>query len=135
MMIAQGDLTKRGQVTSDALGSVVDAINVMVGELAIIINDVRDTAHQVLTSATEMIGAMEATAGGAQTQSREAVGVSEAMEGLSRSMRRVAENAGASAAAAKLTLDSATKGEQAGRATPSRMQRIPGEGQGISKKG
>ena len=132
--IAQGDLTKRGQVTSDALGSVVDAINVMVGELAIIINDVRDTAHQVLTSATEMIGAMEATAGGAQTQSREAVGVSDAMEGLSRSMRRVAENAEASATAAKQTLDSATKGEHAVRASLAGMQRIRGEVQGISKK-
>ncbi|MGH7302579.1 MAG: methyl-accepting chemotaxis protein [Candidatus Rokuibacteriota bacterium] len=132
--IAQGDLTKRGQVTSDALGSVVDAINVMVGELAIIINDVRDTAHQVLTSATEMIGAMEATAGGAQTQSREAVGVSNAMEGLSRSMRRVADNAEASASAAKQTLDSATKGEQAVRASLAGMQRIRGEVQGISKK-
>ena len=132
--IAGGDLTKRGQVTSDVLGSVVDAINVMVGELATIIDDVRDTAQQVLTSATEMIGAMEATAGGAQTQSREAVGVSDAMEGLSRSMRRVAENAEASAAAAKQTLDSATKGELAVRASLTGMQRIRGEVQGISKK-
>ena len=132
--IAQGDLTKRGQVTSDVLGSVVDAINVMVGELAIIINDVRDAAQQVLTSSTEMIGAMEATAGGAQTQSREAVGVSEAMEGLSRSMRRVAQNAEASAAAAKQTLDSAAKGEHAVRASLAGMQRIRGEVQGISKK-
>src|SRR3989442_4410100 len=132
--IAQGDLTKRGQVTSDVLGSVVDAINVMVGELAMIINDVRDTAQQVLTSATEMIVEMESTAGGAKTQSREAVGVSNAMENLTRSMRRVAENAEASAEAAKLTLDSATKGEHAVRASLSGMHRIRGEVQGISKK-
>ena len=132
--IAQGDLTKRGQVTSDVLGNVIDAINVMVGELAIIINEVRDTANQVLTSATEMIGAMEATASGAQTQSREAVGVSTAMESLTRSMRRVAENAEASAEAAKLTLDSAAKGEHAVRASLAGMQRIRGEVQGISKK-
>src|SRR5437870_6510553 len=89
--IAQGDLTKRGQVTSDVLGSVVDAINVMVGELAIVINDVRDAAQQVQTSAHEMISAMDETASGAQAQSREAVGVSSAIETLSRSMRRVAE--------------------------------------------
>src|SRR5262252_608906 len=132
--ISQGDLTKRGQVTSDVLGNVVDAINVMVGELAIIINEVPDTANQVLTSATEMIGAMEATASGAQTQSREAVGVSTAMESLTRSMRRVAENAEASAEAAKLTLDSAAKGEHAVRASLAGMQRIRGEVQGISKK-
>ena len=132
--IAQGDLTKRGQVTSDVLGNVIDAINVMVGELAIIINEVRDTANQVLTNATEMIGAMETTASGAQTQSREAVGVSTAMESLTRSMRRVAENAEASAEAAKLTLDSAAKGEHAVRASLAGMQRIRGEVQGISKK-
>src|SRR5882672_2213755 len=125
--IARGDLTRRGQVTSDVLGSVVDAINVMVEELATLIDDVREAAHQVLTSATEMIGAMETTAGGAQTQSREAVGLSDAMDALTRSMRRVAEDAEASAAAANLTLESATKGEHAVRASLSGMQRIRGE--------
>src|SRR6266508_4558752 len=132
--VGQGDLTRRGQVTSDVLGSVVDAINVMVEELATLIDDVREAAHQVLTSATEMIATMGTTAGGAQTQSREAVGVSDAMEALTRSMRRVAEDAEASAAAANLTLESATKGEHAVRASLSGMQRIRGEVQGISKK-
>src|SRR4030095_1424809 len=83
--IARGDLTRRGQVTSDVLGSVVDAINVMVEELATLIEDVREAAQQVLTSSTEMMGTMEATAGGAQTQSREAVAVNDTMEALTRS--------------------------------------------------
>jgi methyl-accepting chemotaxis protein len=132
--IARGDLTKRGQVTSDVLGSVVDAINVMVAELATIIDDVRDAAQQVLTGSTEMIGAMEQAAAGVQPQSREAVSVSDAMETLSRSMRRVAGDAEESASAARLALDSATKGEQAVRASLAGMQRIRGEVQGISKK-
>ncbi len=132
--IAQGDLTKRGEVTTDVLGSVVDAINVMVGELATIIEGVREAAQQVYANANEMIGAMEQTATGAQTQSREAVGVSGAMEGLTRSMRQVAENAEASATAARLTLDSAAKGEEAVRASLAGMERIRGEVQGISKK-
>lgn len=132
--IAQGDLTRRGEVTSDVLGSVVDAINVMVGELGGIIDDVRQAAQQVSTSASEMIGALEQTATGAQTQSREAVGVSRAMEELTRSMRQVAESAEASAAAAKQTLDSAARGEQAVRASLAGMQRIRGEAQGIAKK-
>src|SRR3989441_1554112 len=132
--IAQGDLTKRGEVTSDVLGSVVDAINVMVGELATIIDDVRQAAHQVLASANEMIGAMEQTAGGAQAQSREAVSVSDAMETLTRSVRRVAEDAEASSAAARHAFDAATKGEQAVRASLTGMQRIRGEVQRISRK-
>jgi len=132
--ISQGDLTRRGEVTSDVLGSVVDAINVMVGELATIIDDVRDAAQQVLVNANEMIGAMEQTAGGAQTQSREAVSVSNAMETLTRSMRRVAEDAEASSAAARHAFDAATKGEQAVRASLTGMQRIRGEVQRISRK-
>ena len=132
--IARGDLTRRGQVTSDVLGSVVDAINVMVEELASLIEGVREAAQQVLTSSTEMMGTMEATAGGAQTQSREAVAVSDTMEALTRSMRQVAENAEQSATSADLTLESAQKGEHAVRASLSGMQKIRGEVQGISKK-
>jgi len=125
--ISQGDLTRRGEVTSDVLGSVVDAINVMVGELATIIDDVRNAAQQVLTNANEMIDAMEQTAGGAQAQSREAVSVSNAMETLTRSMRRVAEDAEASSSAARRAFDAATKGEQSVRASLTGMQRIRGE--------
>jgi methyl-accepting chemotaxis protein len=132
--ISQGDLTKRGEVTSDVLGSVVDSINVMVGELATIIADVRQAAHQVSANANEMIGAMEQTASGAQTQSRDASGVSQAMEGLTRAMRRVAENAESAADAAQRTLDSATRGQEGVRASLSGMQQIRGEVQGISKK-
>ena len=132
--ISQGDLTRRGEVTSDVLGSVVDAINVMVGELATIIDDVRDAAQQVLANANEMIDAMEQTAGGAQTQSREAVSVSNAMETLTRSMRRVAEDAEASSSSARRAFDAATKGEQAVRASLTGMQRIRGEVQRISRK-
>ncbi len=132
--ISQGDLTRRGEVTSDVLGSVVDAINVMVGELATIIDDVRDAAQQVLANANEMIDAMEQTAGGAQTQSREAVAVSSAMETLTRSMRRVAEDAESSSASARRAFDAATKGEQAVRASLTGMQRIRGEVQRISRK-
>ena len=132
--IARGDLTRRGQVTSDVLGSVVDAINVMVEELATLIEGVREAAQQVLTSSSEMMGTMEATAGGAQTQSREAVAVSDTMEALTRSMRQVAENAEQSATSADLTLESAQKGEHAVRASLSGMQKIRGEVQGISKK-
>jgi len=132
--IAQGDLTRRGEVTSDVLGSVVDAINVMVGEIGRTIADVRAAAEQVSAHASEMIAAMEQTASGARTQAREAVGVSGAMEELTRSMRRVAEHAEGSAAAARQTLEAATRGEESVRASLGGMQRIRGEVQGISKK-
>ena len=132
--VAQGDLTRRGEVTSDVLGSVVDAINLMVSEIGRTIGEVRTAAEQVSGSAGEMIAAMEQTATGARAQAREAVGVSGSMEELTRSMRRVADHAESSAAAAKQTLDSAARGEEAVRASLGGMQRIRSEVQGISKK-
>src|SRR5215467_10510606 len=111
--IAQGDLSKRGEVTSDILGSVVDSINVMVDELGVLIKDVRQSARHVSGSANDLIVTMDQMTAGAQAQSREAMGVSSAMEELTLSVRQVAENAEASASAARLTLDSAQKGGDA----------------------
>ena len=61
-------------MTSDVLGSVVDSINVMVGEIGDLIKDVRQAAHQVSASASEMIVSMEADrTARAQAQAREAM--------------------------------------------------------------
>jgi methyl-accepting chemotaxis protein len=132
--IAKGDLTKRGEVTADVLGNVVDAINVMVDEIETIIRDARQATVQVAASAGEMIQASEQMADGAQAQSREALGVSGSVEGLTQSVRQVAGSAEASARAARETLEAAQKGDGAVRNSLEGMQRIRGEVQAIAKK-
>jgi len=72
MEVSQGDLTKRGEVTSDVLGNVVDAINLMVAEIAAIIAEVRVAAMQVSVSANQMSGSTGRMAQGVQDQAREA---------------------------------------------------------------
>jgi methyl-accepting chemotaxis protein len=134
MEIAHGDLSRRGQVTPDVLGSVVDSINVMVEEIAAILTDVRHAAVRVASSANEMIGATDQMAGGAQAQAREITTVSQTMERMSRSVRDVATTAEKAAAAARHTLDAARKGDQAVRDSLAGMQRIRGEVQVIAKK-
>ncbi|HEX2501244.1 MAG TPA: methyl-accepting chemotaxis protein [Methylomirabilota bacterium] len=132
--IAGGDLTKRGEVTADVLGNVVDAINVMVDEIETIIRDARQATVQVAASTVEMIQASEQMADGAQAQSREALSVSGAVEELTHSVRHVAESADASARAARETLEAAQKGDGAVRNSLEGMQRIRGEVQAIAKK-
>jgi methyl-accepting chemotaxis protein len=132
--IAGGDLTKRGEVTADVLGNVVDAINVMVDGIEAIIRDARQATVQIGSSASEMIQASEQMATGAQDQSREALSVSGAVEELTHSVRQVADSADASARAARETLDAAQKGDGAVRASLEGMQRIRGEVQAIAKK-
>jgi methyl-accepting chemotaxis protein len=132
--IAGGDLTKRGEVTADVLGNVVDAINVMVDEIETIIRDARQATGQVTASTGEMIQASEQMADGAQAQSREAQSVSGAVEELTHSVRQVAQSADASARAAREALEAAQKGDGAVRNSLEGMQRIRGEVQAIAKK-
>jgi twitching motility protein PilJ len=134
MEIAQGDLSRRGQVTPDVLGNVVDSINVMVEEIAALLADVRHAALRVAANANDMIGATDQMAGGAQAQAREITTVSRGMESMSRSVREVAKTAEAAAGAARRTLDVAQKGDHAVRDSLAGMQRIRGEVQIIAKK-
>lgn len=132
--ISQGDLTRRGEVTSDILGNVVDAINVMVDEIANVMNDVRKAATQVTSSAGEMIVSTGQMAAGAQAQTREAMSVAAAVEEMTLSVRQVADNAEATAMAAQQALEAAQKGNQAVSNSLAGMQRIRGEVQAVSKK-
>jgi methyl-accepting chemotaxis protein len=132
--IAGGNLTKRGEVTADVLGNVVDSINVMVDGIETILRDVRQATAQVGASAGELIQASDQMATGAQAQSREAQSVSGAVDELSRSVKQVAGSADASARAARETLEAAQRGDQSVRNILEGMQRIRGEVQAIAKK-
>jgi twitching motility protein PilJ len=132
--IAEGDLSRRGQVTPDVLGSVVDSINVMVEEIAAILTDVRHAALRVAASANDMTGTTDQMTSGAQAQARESRTVSQAMEAMSRAVREVATTAEAAAGAARHTLEAARKGDQAVHDSLAGMQRIRGEVQIIAKK-
>ena len=134
MEISQGDLTRRGEVTPDVLGNVVDAINLMVEEIGSVVGDVRVAALRVAGMSNEMIAATQQMATGAQGQSREAMTVSSAMEEMTLSVRQVAENAEASAVAARRGLEAAQKGESAVHDSLAKMQRIRAEVQSLSKK-
>lgn len=132
--ISAGDLTRRGEVTADVLGNVVDAINLMVGEIAGIISGVRQAAQRVTSSAGEMTGAASHMASGAQAQAREVMTVSNAVEELTRAARQVAEIAQASARAARQALEASERGDQAVRDSLAGTQRIRAEVQSIAKK-
>lgn len=134
MEVSQGDLTKRGEVTSDVLGNVVDAINLMIAEIGSIIADVRVAAMHVSVSANQMTDSTSRMAQGAQAQAREAGEVAASVETLTVSVRQVAESARASAQSAREALEAAQKGDLAVRDSLQGMQRIRNEVQSISKK-
>jgi len=132
--ISAGDLTRRGEVTADVLGNVVDAINVMVAEIGAVMLGVRHAALRAASSANQMIGATGHMTVGAQAQVQEVMTVSSAVEELTRSVRQVAEIAEASARAAHQALEAAQRGDEAVRDSLAGMQRTRTEVQTIAKK-
>jgi methyl-accepting chemotaxis protein len=134
MEVSQGDLSRRGEVTSDVLGNVVDAINLMVAEIGATLTEVRAAAEQVAAGASQMSESSGRMTEGAQAQAREASQVAASVELLTRSVRQVADSARASAQAALEALEAAQKGDVAVRDSLQGMQRIRAEVQAISKK-
>jgi twitching motility protein PilJ len=132
--IGKGDLTRRGEVTWDVLGNVVDAINLMVEEIASVVGDVRQAALRVASGSQDTIKITGELALAAQAQSQEASSVTRTVADVTVSVRQVADSADQSAKAARQVLQAASKGEEAVRNSLASMQQIRGEVQTISKK-
>ncbi len=132
--VARGDLTLRGQVTSDALGNVVDSVNYMLDNFTKVLERVRKAAIDVSSSANEILVASEEMANGATQQDQEITNTSSAVEQLTVSMKQVSNNAEASAEAARRALDAAEQGNRAVRDTLEGMQRIRASVQATAKK-
>jgi methyl-accepting chemotaxis protein len=132
--IAQGDLTRRGEVTADVLGSAVDSINVMVEEIAGILAGVREAADTVSGAAREMVEAADQMVAGTEAQTAEARRLGGEVAEVTQSVRDVASTADASAGAARQTLAAADQGRNAVVDTLGGMQRIRAEVQGISRR-
>jgi twitching motility protein PilJ len=132
--IARGDLTLRGNVTTDALGNVVDSVNYMLDNFTQVLRRVRDAANDVSTSANQILNASETMATGATQQDHEITNTSSAVEELTVSMKQVSNNAEASAEAARRALDAAEQGNRSVRDTLEGMQRIRSSVQATAKK-
>ncbi len=132
--IGKGDLTRRGEVSWDVLGNVVDAINLMVEEIASVVGDVRQAALRVASGSQDTIRITGELGEAAQAQARDAVSVTRSMADVTVSVRQVADSADQSAKAARQVLQAASKGEGAVRNSLASMQQIRAEVQTISKK-
>ena len=134
MDIASGDFTQRGQVSEDVLGNVVDAINLMVEEIGLVLTEFTDTANSVRSGSGEMLLTTEAIASGAQQQAVEAQRARNQVVQVTGSIQQMARDAEASARAAQQALTASEQGRKAVDDTLGGMQNIRREVQGISKR-
>ncbi len=124
MNIAGGDLTQRGKVSEDALGNVVDAINLMTDEIGFLLKDVQRAAVQVGSSATSMTKTSSGIVSNAQTQADTAETTNTQVLEVTNAIRGLATRAQETALVAQQTLLASQSGQVAVSATQTELGNI-----------
>ncbi|RDI96046.1 methyl-accepting chemotaxis protein [Meiothermus sp. QL-1] len=133
MEIAQGDLTKRGRVTEDVLGNVVDAVNLTVEEIAYLLKQVREAAEMVNQRAARMAESSRSVQEKAESQAE--LSARARIEALDTTdeIRRMAAQILEGTALVMQAKEAALEGQGAVQNTLGGMQNIRREVQSISK--
>ncbi len=134
MDIAEGDLTKRGKVTEDVLGNVVDSINLMTEELAHTLRGVQSASASVTDGSKSMLSTTGDIQEGAMMTTAEAQRVAQQVQSITDQIRQMAQNAQTSAETARQALLASQQGQEAVTGTLEGMQNIRREVQGVAKR-
>jgi methyl-accepting chemotaxis protein len=122
--LAQGDLTKRAEVTEDFTGAIADSFNDMAEQIGRVVRNVKDVTLQVSSTSKEVSASTENLA---ETSEIQAVQVSDAIAAINEmavSIQQVAENAGQCAQVSEESTVHAKEGAQAVRDTNASMESI-----------
>ena len=134
MDIADGDLTKRGAVSEDVLGNVVDAINLMVEEVAYLLRDVQEATLSVNQGSQEMLNITDTISASSDEAASQAQLAERNVQEVTTSIRQMSQSASQSATASQRALEASRQGEAAVTDTLEGMQGIRREVQSISKR-
>ncbi len=133
MDISGGDLTRKGRVTEDVLGNVVDAINLMTEEIGYLLKDVQDATTKVNLGANSVTQVSQGIVAGAQNQTDIARLAQEQTTKVTTSMVQMSDDAQKASLSATQALEASQAGQQAVFQTLEGMQGIRREVQNISK--
>lgn len=132
--LAEGDLTKEAEVTTEITGAVADSLNFMIGELRRIISAVQVTTLQVTSSANEVQATTEHLAQGSEMQTAQIVDTTAAIDEMAVSIQQVSENAVTAAAVADQAMKNARRGAESVTKTIRGMDNIRTQVQETSKR-
>jgi methyl-accepting chemotaxis protein len=132
--VAQGDLTKEAEVTTDVTGAIADSFNYMIEQLRKIIGNVQAATLQVNTSANEIQTTADRLVEGSESQAAQITHTSQAIQEMSTSIQQVSETAGVSANVAQQAMANAQQGNEAVQNTIEGMNRIRDQVQETAKR-
>ena len=131
--MAQGDFSRRGQVSEGVLGNMANALNSMVEDLSQLIRQVQMSAHSVNSNAEVMSQTTQSIVQSSQKQLEVARKARQEIVAVHKAIQDMAVKANASAKAAHLTLSASAKGSQAVTETLSGMQSIRNNVQSVAE--
>lgn len=132
--VADGDLTKDAEVSSDVTGAIADSFNYMTEQLRGIIGNVQTATLQVSTAATKISASAGHLASGSESQAGQIVTTTAAIDEMAVSIQRVSANAALSSDVAQQALTAARQGNAAVRDTIEGMNRIREQAHDTSKR-
>ncbi len=131
---SKGDLTVRGVVTEDALGSVADAYNVMLESISSLIKQVTESGVQVSMTTQEILMISEEINTAAGMQARELEDTTDLIEKLASSMEQISSSAIEAAQSSNIASRTAQEGTNSVNNTIDGMNRIRTNVQTTAKK-
>ncbi len=130
---SDGDLTERGQVSEDVLGSVMDAFNMMLDHMSNLVAKVREAGMLISMGANSIMDASRKIALDAKRQGREIHYVTSMVQQAARSMQRVSFSADMANEEAQKATIAAKEGAGTVNATIQSMQRMRSNVQSTAK--
>jgi len=122
--LAEGDLTRRAEVTAEVTGAIADSFNSMAEQLSVVVQNVKRTTGEVTATSREVNISTEQLA---ETSEKQAEQVSQAITAITEmavSIQQVAENAVQSAAVSEKSTVNAKEGAEAVQSTNKAMEAI-----------
>lgn len=122
--LAEGDLTRRAEVTTEITGALADSFNSMAEQLSEVVQNVKSATEQVTSTISEVDESTTQLALASDKQSSQVAQAIEAIAEMTVSIQQVSENAVQSATVSEQSTVNAKEGAEAVKATNKAMESI-----------
>jgi twitching motility protein PilJ len=122
--LAEGDLTRRAEVTTEMTGAIADSFNAMAEQFSDVVRNVKQTTGEVTTTSRKVNLSTEQLAKTSNTQTRQISQAIAAITEMAVSIQQVAKNAVQSAAVSEQSTVNAKEGAEAVQSTNKAMEAI-----------
>jgi methyl-accepting chemotaxis protein len=122
--LAEGDLSRRAEVTAEMTGAIADSFNSMAEQLSQVVQNVKTATSQVTSTILDVDKSTTQLAEASDKQSAQVSQAIEAIAEMTSSIQQVSENAVQSAAVSEQSTVNAKEGAEAVKATNKAMEAI-----------